>query len=244
MDFLRKTFLFSILIAFSFLSAVASAQGLGTNSEGFRMGQLTKFSIKGLINKSGEGEMLVGNESTPYVKTFSCGDQVCKETLNPWDFSVDPNNSVLIKQLNDLSGEYVVLQYHQAIVRNAVSYNTSYMVVGAWPVSQSLNPATCTAKNMEAGSRSSGFRVGRVVKVSNKGKLVKSWEAIVQVGNSGSQFIKMSIEDETMANCALVYLRSGKKVKVNYEQSIIRNPLESDTNYEITKIEATKNGLE
>ena len=46
----------------------------------------------------------------------------------------------------------------------------------------------------------------------------------------------MSIVDEPMFTCAVAFLRSGRKVKVTYNQSFIRNPLARDTTYDIIGI--------
>lgn len=61
------------------------AAGLGGEfSHGYRLGQVTKFSVKGIVNKSGEGQMLIGRESTPFCfpADKETGAQKC---LNPWE---------------------------------------------------------------------------------------------------------------------------------------------------------------
>ena len=80
---------------FIFIVMNAHADGLGTYSTGERMGMLSKFSVKGLVMKSGEGEMLLGrNSSMLYVRD----SQGHKKYINPWAFS--SLNPAIQKALN------------------------------------------------------------------------------------------------------------------------------------------------
>ena len=87
------------------LTACCNAQaedkaGLGTFSEGYRIGEITKFSVKGMFTKSGEGQMLMGRESTPYIIRYDCGDgETCKKTINPWYFSSTPAKKSFISPI-------------------------------------------------------------------------------------------------------------------------------------------------
>ena len=210
------------------------------------MGQLDKFSIKGLPGfKSGEGQSLLGNASTPLIETFSCGTdenkKLCKKTINPWSFSADNRDAPLIEKINSKMGNYVVIQYAENIVDFKITYDTKYRVKDVIPVDQSITPARCLAPaSVSKGLKSDGYRTGRVVKISSKGLVsaTKSFEVIFQVGNSGSQFIEMSAESEEMANCLLEWVVSGRKAKLTYTQSYLRNPLARDTSYEILSVES------
>ena len=76
------------------------------------MGQLEKFSVKGYINKSGEGQLNIGREGAPHevVTTNSDGDQKVN-SLNPWSFSAEnPHWSSLLGPM----GQYVAIKYHQS----------------------------------------------------------------------------------------------------------------------------------
>ena len=142
-----------------------------TFSEGYRVGQLTKFSVKGMFIKSGEGQMLMGRESTPYVTTSTDLDgNVTNKTINPWYFSANKKH---IGKLQNLSGQYVVIKYHQQHVRNPLATNTDYLVQEVYPViREPLSKQSIKAKNKAQGTYSKGTRVGRIVKLSKKGAFV------------------------------------------------------------------------
>ena len=60
---------------------------------------------------------------------------------------------------------------------------------------------------------------------------------MIQVGNSGNQFKKMSISDEDVYKFALECLQKAKKVTVEYaEKSVLDGFTMRDTNYEIVGI--------
>lgn len=187
--------------------------GLGTFSEGYRMGQLSKFSVKGLFKKSGEGTMMLGADSTPFSIRVS-DDEV--KTLNPWHFSSDVVDSA---KFTPFIGEYVWIRYNQASV-GSVLYDTTYMGQEIAPVTR--KPASaCSIPPVKGGVQySGGSRVGRIVKTSYKGTFsgVKTWEVILQEGNSGNKFVEMSITDEGLYNCSVEWLKSGMQVKVDYVQ--------------------------
>ena len=220
--------------AFSIPAIADDSAGFGSFSEGYRVGQITKFSVKGLMTKSGEGQMLVGRESSPYIKTYSCGDSTCQKRINPWHFSASMNKA---KQIQAKAGEYAIIKYNQAQVRNALKYDTDYMVESVMDIKRNVQPPNCTASNLPEASKSDGVRVGRLTKVSNKGHLNKTYEAQMQVGNSGSQFKNFTLYDKAMFDCAVSVLMTAKKVKIYYTEMWFRVPFSADTNYAITKIE-------
>lgn len=222
------------------LSLVLSTSVLAADySNGWRMGQLTKFSLKGLISKSGEGQMLVGSESTPYVITSTDSDgNTTRKTINPWYFS--SNEKTMQQSLMNNIGEYVVIKYKQAHIRNFLASDTDYSVTGVLPIADPLSK-TCKAKTWSKGSKSKGVRVGRIVKASTKGTFVNSFEVMVQQGNSGNQFKNMSIsEDKALFDCAVQYLKAGQKVKIHYDQSHFNLSFARNSTYDIVKIEPVK----
>jgi hypothetical protein len=230
---LRKLFFVVCLVM---VSSTVIAGGLGTYSQGYRMGQLTKFSIKGLLFKSGEGQMLMGSESTPLIITSKDNEgNTTQKTINPWYFSASKKD--IQKAIDQNLGEYVVLQYHQSRIKSP-NVNTPYEIVSVEPISEPINDV-CIAQSITKGHRSDGKRVGRIVKASNKGHLAKSWEIIIQQGNSGNQFKSMSIsKDEELFNCAVRYLKAGQKVKITYNESHVNlNVFGRNTSYDIVKIE-------
>ncbi len=232
---MRRTLPTLFAAAALLLSSLSFAEGagFGTYSEGYRMGQLSKFSVKGMMFKSGEGQLLMGREGTPYVITSSNGDGGSKQkVINPWYFSADPT---MVDEINNYAGKYVYIEYKQAQIKSP-KYDTDYMVTDIKPVTRKDLSRTCV-DDSASGKKSEGFRIGRIVKVSKKGHLAKTYEVMIQVGNAGNQFKAMSISSDEMYRCALEALQGGRKVKVNYIQSFLRNPLAQDTSYNIHSIE-------
>ncbi|MCD4761850.1 hypothetical protein K8R32_02715, partial [bacterium] len=189
-----------------------------------------KFSVKGLIKKSGEGQLLMGREGTPYIK----GSGDTKVRVNPWYFSAD---SSVYDALNEKAGEYVVLEYIQSRVANKFAQDTDYTVKAVYSVTRKDPEPVSYEIGKDSGSKGGGFRVGRIVKVSKKGHAVKTYEMMMQVGNAGNQFKNMSINDISMYDYAIKVLQSGKKVKIHYNESHIRMPGTRDSNYQVWKIE-------
>lgn len=219
--------------------------GYGTFSEGYRIGQLSKYSVKGWVWKSGEGEMLVGNESTYLEQQYSCGDKTCTRIVNPWPFS---SGTAYADFIRNYVGDYAVIRYRQARVKS-LERDTEYEVM---EVMAPLDPTalgvdSCVASEYVKGSKSAGVRVGRLVKLSWKGTFSKTYEVTMQVGNSGNQFHYMSISDgedkDEYVGCLLQMLMSGAKVKVRYSESLLYNPLTRDTGYDIVSVKKASSGL-
>jgi len=231
-------------ITLVFLSWNTAADGIGTYSEGLRMGQLTDFSEKGLL-RSGEGELLIGNASTvlkvPY--TYQCGSEkepetcVGERTINPWKFSVDLSNKDLVQQLKNAKGKYVVLKYKHSMIQNPFANDTNYVITGVEEVQKSESPAEpCQAGHAGSGRRADGNSTGRIVKVSQQGLWNKSWEIEMQVGDSGNEFTYMSVRDQDMAKCMMDYLKTGTKVSLDYNQSYFHNPLGRRTTFDVLQV--------
>lgn len=223
-----------MIIAFTL--SIAYADGIGNYSHGWRMGQLVKFSVKGLIFKSGEGQLLMGRESTPYIKTWTDSDgKVHKKTINPWYFS--STNKKLWPELQSNVGNYVVLEYKQSHVKMP-NVDTDYEILNIEQILHLKLNKVCRAEKYIEGSKSEGIRVGRIVKASSKGTLVNSFEVMMQIGNSGAQFKNMSITDPKLFQCAVEYLKAGQKVRVRYSESIVNlNILSRETSYDVISIE-------
>lgn len=202
--------------------------GMGSYSDGYRMGMLSKFSVKGWFNKSGEGELLLGQDSS--IAYRGSGDS--KTMINPWRFSSDEAKAA---RINSFAGQYVVVHYHQAMLKNPLERSTAYELMEISPVEAAKPKEACTAD--AAGANSEGFRVARVVKASTKGAANKSYEIMVQVGGTGNEFHDMSVSNDAMYECALRWLKSGGKAKIWYKQSFLFNPLNRSTGYDILKIE-------
>jgi hypothetical protein len=204
--------------------------GLGTYSSGYRMGMLTKCSVKGLVAKSLECQLTMGRESSPVSKTLtdSDGNQTVVQ-INPWSFSGSPDANNVV---NAYVGKYVYVEYAQSQVKS-VSRDTDYNIREIADVTK--KEPTCTAKTSASGGKSDGKRVGRIVKASNKGTLVKTYEITIQVGSAGNEFLNMSITDEKVYACTLEWLKSGKMATVHYNQAFLNVRFENSS-YTITEI--------
>lgn len=223
--------------------AVLTVLGTGTYffifpnySTGYRMGNITKFSEKGIIIKSGEGQLLMGKDGTPYTQT-SIDDEgkVTKKVINPWYFSAEKE---VIPKITKFAGSLVAVRYLQK--RFNLFYDTDYRLQDIYPLSPPKKQSY-TVKNPPTGAKSKGFRVGRIVKLSTKGTFIKTKEALVQLGDSGNQFKRMSISDDGLYQYATDCLKSGKKVRVYYTEQAFYQITLNDTKYDIWKVEILKN---
>ena len=98
-------------------------------SEGTRVGNLQKFSQKGLINKSWEGEIVM--EGT---KIISNGGQM--KGGNVWAFSVlDPEVAKILDALSETGGSVQIKYCQLGPVDSFANYktDTAYRVVKAVP---------------------------------------------------------------------------------------------------------------
>ncbi|MEQ8239934.1 MAG: hypothetical protein RIA69_12015 [Cyclobacteriaceae bacterium] len=93
---------------------------------------------------------------------------------------------------------------------------------------------------------SSGYRAGVPIKVSHKGILFKTWEGQLNIGgltNSGQGAIpttwEFSIESdkEQVREDIEDAIKSGKRVKLNYEEKYIKFFWKGDTNYFVNDVE-------
>lgn len=201
-----------------------SMAGFGGYSEGYRMGKITKFSVKGMLVDSGEGQIHLGKDSDVWQVKGKDG----VETKNPWAFSSSKNAADVIAKYQ---GKYVWVKYQQSMV-GLGNRDTSYSIVEIAPVTKT-SPA-CKAESHEGGMKSSGARSARVVKAAAKGVAIKTWEIDLHMG--GRDFISMSTSDEDIYKCAVEWLKSGKEVNVHYVQKMM-NLSFNDTDYRIVKIE-------
>ena len=77
---------------------------------------------------------------------------------------------------------------------------------------------------------SSGKRVGNLVKISKKGKIIKTWEGTIDEGSGDKLTSYFSVKDDKLAQ--ELYDYEDKAVIIYYEEYIIGWP--EDTNYNVT----------
>jgi hypothetical protein len=212
------------------------ADAVGTYSDGYRMGLLSKWSVKGLVVKSAEGELLLGSDSSTFAVKGKDGKP--DEQVNPWAFSSD---RATYDRYRDLIGDYVFIHYRQLLIQvTNWTGDTDYRVLDVERVNTEAPPPEPCGQRVSRGGVSDGDRVGRIVKASTKGNIAKSYEVIFQLGNAGNQFLEMSITDDDIYACAVNFLKSGRRVRLTYHQTLLRNPLTRDTTYNIVGIEALR----
>jgi len=204
-----------------------------TYSHGWRMGVLFKYSEKSnlkrlFLRSTGEGQVMLGLNSSQASWTGSDGQQ----QENPWAFS---STLEQVQQFGGLEGRTVAVEYHQIMHRwHAWKGDTDYRLVQMQPIDPTLADAAGVEVKRRPGLRSTGRRVGRLVKVTRKGVALKTWEVTVQAADGGNSFLDMSMLDDEIYEAAIAYLRSGRLLNIGYIETLVRNPLSRDTNYAIT----------
>lgn len=103
--------------------------GCGEYSDGERVGVIQKFSSKGLVVKTWEGELLLGGLKRK-SSTDSDGNSHTSMVANVWEFTVeDPELVAKVKALAD-AGEPVRAFYRQEVM--ASPFRTHTGVVGPY----------------------------------------------------------------------------------------------------------------
>lgn len=110
-----KRFIVALVFAVLSMNAMADCY-----SSGVRVGFIQKFSLKGFINKSWEGEMVQGG----------IRDKNASVT-NIWKFSVTDAN--VAKKIEDamFEGGDVAVKYCQSYIKIGLIANTDYIVTDA-----------------------------------------------------------------------------------------------------------------
>lgn len=198
-----------LILVIIFTVLVISPAGWFHYSHGYRLGLVPKFSHKGLIVKTYEGELYYGNESD-HGKHGA--------VTNPWLFTVV--NKDLVPSVEGFVGEYAVVEYDQYRFRNPLKARTKYQVLSIEKPTGEFSIDGCR-KIMERKGFSKGQRFGRIAKLSLRhrggfiGAVTKTWEGILQIGNEGNDFVEMSFEIN-VADCGTEALKSGKTFDISY----------------------------
>jgi len=83
---------------------------------------------------------------------------------------------------------------------------------------------------------SQGYRSGELIKFSNKGVVVKTWEGEISQGISGAQIFSFSVLDKEKGVIQKLKDYQGKNVKVTYVERYATFFWLGDTNYFITEV--------
>ncbi|TYA55975.1 6-phosphogluconate dehydrogenase [Formosa maritima] len=87
---------------------------------------------------------------------------------------------------------------------------------------------------------SEGIRAGELVKFSNKGIVIKTWEGQISQGVSEAQLFEFSVEDKETEVIQDLKDLQGKYVKLHYFERYKKLFWLGDTKYYITKVEEDK----
>lgn len=122
---MKKAFtIIELLVVTAIIAIIASmVMGMGggcSRSEGTRVGTLTKFSYKGILNytKSWEGDLALEGMVSDGTKAMP----------NVWSFSV--RNKAMADKVESLLGKQVKMRYTESFTRNPLKQGTSYLVTG------------------------------------------------------------------------------------------------------------------
>ena len=87
---------------------------------------------------------------------------------------------------------------------------------------------------------SEGYRSGKLIKISHKGVVFKTWEGEISQGVSESQRFSFSVESSE--NIVINQLKDlqGQYVKLTYKERFGTFPWLGDTKYFVTKVEKTQ----
>ena len=83
---------------------------------------------------------------------------------------------------------------------------------------------------------SEGYRSGELIKFSNKGVLVKTWEGELSQGISGAQIFEFSVQDDNEEVIQKLIDLQGAYVKVTYKERYTTFFWLGDTKYFITDV--------
>lgn len=80
-------------------------------------------------------------------------------------------------------------------------------------------------------SYSEGTRSGELIKFSNKGFIIKTWEGEISQGISGAQIFKFSVEDNKKEIISKLEKYQGRYVKLKYKERFAKISWLGDTKY-------------
>lgn len=114
-----------VIISILGVLLLGGIRGCSTYSEGSRVGNITKFSLKGVSFKTWEGELVMGG-----VRTGVNSDGNSVVTGNVWEFTVDKDRKDLIDAIQNAMdhNKTVRLNYEEKGFSSPLDGNTRYRV--------------------------------------------------------------------------------------------------------------------
>jgi hypothetical protein len=129
-----RKFLIGLVILLLIGAAIGSFFTFGNFSDGFRAGNIVKFSKRGYVFKTGEGQLNMGG--FPAMQTNQPNNYI-------WEFSVSPKDAELIKEIDSATegGYRVKLHYHEKYMTFPWVGDTKYHIYKVEKVQEQLQPA-------------------------------------------------------------------------------------------------------
>ncbi|CDF78510.1 6-phosphogluconate dehydrogenase [Formosa agariphila KMM 3901] len=87
---------------------------------------------------------------------------------------------------------------------------------------------------------STGTRAGELIKVSQKGKIFKTWEGEISQGISGAQIFSFSVMDDDQEVIEQLNELQGQYVKLEYIERYKTFFIWGDSNHFVTKVTPEK----
>lgn len=87
---------------------------------------------------------------------------------------------------------------------------------------------------------SEGERSGKVVKISKKGFLIKTWEGCLALTESADSCFEFTVRDESLIESIKVASKSGERVTLHYDQMAFPGKWQGDSHYWIQKVEVSE----
>lgn len=190
-------FLFFILVLNSHPS---QARSLIFDTTGFASGQLSKISQKNTFGSAFVGEILLGRESTAFI---SIGHQPANLVTNPWRFCFEDD---LYEQLENLIGNYVILEYKTPKKSSLLSCSAVNELVNIYPMSDAKYPGTTEHEGdirTFDNEISLGVDFGRITNTIKNRNVNRSYFLTVQLGNNGDKFRHFVMDDPELFNLPL-----------------------------------------
>lgn len=185
-------------------------------SKGYVGGKLESFSISGALYQTGEGKLLIGDNSVSYFRIMACGfGQVsCKEEVNPWYFTSSDKLDILREKV----GQYVIIQYTKKRPINFVT-DSDNVFVDVLTIGDKIEGTCIKRKELVYSNLMETAEItGRIVQLYKKRNEDK-FNMVFQHGETRNLLQDFKTDDEQLYKCSLGFLKSAQKVKMMYHNN-------------------------
>ena len=111
-----------------------------------------------------------------------------------------------------------------------------------WTIGITISGAVLLVLFALYGNFSGGERVGKIIKISKKGYVFKTWEGQLNTGEIQQGIWEFSVKpsDDNILNELRDAMRSGSRVALHYDEKYVSVPFLGDTKNFITEVEVLK----